>query len=171
MKLVKVHSSKSINFTKSASFWCEMTNLYKKCYPKHSFKRMADHLGLSETNARRYYYGVHHYNGYLGQGYTQMRQGACVTLWQLAQEGTRIASSALILNKSTNHPWHGLRHLWHRFLVWDSRCSRRDLWHRRRNGRWADLEWVCQQQCDSLKSGTRGVARLPKPCYSTFVPN
>jgi hypothetical protein len=82
MKLVKVHSSKSINFTKNASFWCEMTNLYKKCYPKHSFKRMADHLGLTETNARRYYYGIHHKNfGYLGQGgYTQMRQGACVTL-------------------------------------------------------------------------------------------
>ena len=82
MKLVKVHSSKSINFTKDASFWCEMTNLYKKYYPEHSFKRMANHLGLSETNARRYYYGVHHKNfGYLRQeGYTQVRQGACVTL-------------------------------------------------------------------------------------------
>ena len=59
-----------------------MTNLYKKHYPDHSFKRMAKHLGLSETNARRYYYGVHHKNfGYLGQeGYTQVRQGACVTV-------------------------------------------------------------------------------------------
>jgi hypothetical protein len=42
---------------------------------------MADHLGLSQTNARRYYYGVHHYNaGYFGCGYTQVRKGACVTL-------------------------------------------------------------------------------------------
>ena len=58
-----------------------MTNLYKKHYPDHSFKRMADHLGLSQTNARRYYYGVHHYNaGYFGCGYTQVRKGACVTL-------------------------------------------------------------------------------------------
>ena len=58
-----------------------MTNLYKKYYPNHSFKRMADHLGLSQTNARRYYYGVHHYNaGYFGCGYTQVRKGACVTL-------------------------------------------------------------------------------------------
>ena len=58
-----------------------MTNLYKKHYPDHSFKRMADHLGLSHTNARRYYYGVHHYNaGYFGCGYTQVRKGACVTL-------------------------------------------------------------------------------------------
>ena len=58
-----------------------MTNLYKKYYPDHSFKRMADHLGLSHTNARRYYYGVHHYNaGYFGCGYTQVRKGACVTI-------------------------------------------------------------------------------------------
>jgi len=44
---------------------------------------MAKQLGLSETNARRYYYGVHHVNGIAVQwekGYTQMRQGACVTL-------------------------------------------------------------------------------------------
>ena len=42
---------------------------------------MADHLGLSQTNARRYYYGVHHYNaGYFGCGYTPVRKGACVTL-------------------------------------------------------------------------------------------
>ena len=60
-----------------------MTNLYKKHYPDHSCKRMAKQLGLSETNARRYYYGVHHVNGIAVQwekGYTQMRQGACVTL-------------------------------------------------------------------------------------------
>ena len=87
MKLVKVHSSKSINFTKDASFWCEMTNLYKKYYPDHSFERMSKHLGLSQTNARRYYYGVHHFNGgYEGspergyRGYTQVRKGACVAI-------------------------------------------------------------------------------------------
>jgi len=84
MKLVKVHSSKSINFTKHASFWCEMTNLYKKHYPGHSFKRMANQLGLSETSARRYYYGVHHFNpgGLGGKGacYNQVRKGACVTV-------------------------------------------------------------------------------------------
>ena len=84
MKIVKVHPIKSINFTKDASFWCEMTNLYKKYYPDHSFERMAKHLGLSQTNARRYYYGVHHYNGgYDGfpeRGYTQVRKGACVAI-------------------------------------------------------------------------------------------
>jgi hypothetical protein len=90
MKLVKVNSSKSINFTKNAQFWTEMTNAYKRCYPQDSFKKMAKHLGLSETNARRYYYGVHHYNaGYFGQGYTQIRQGACATVPQVAQTGTQ----------------------------------------------------------------------------------
>ena len=58
-----------------------MTNLYKKYYPNHSFKRMADHLGLSQTNARRYYYGVHHFiPGCQGTCYNQVRKGACVTL-------------------------------------------------------------------------------------------
>ena len=58
-----------------------MTNLYKKYYPDHSFKKMAKHLGLSHTNARRYYYGVHHFNpGCQGTCYNQVRKGACVTL-------------------------------------------------------------------------------------------
>jgi hypothetical protein len=89
MKLVKVHSSKSINFTKNAQFWTEMTNAYKRCYPQDSFKKMAKHLGLSETNARRYYYGVHHFNpGCQGICYNQVRKGACATVPQVAQTGT-----------------------------------------------------------------------------------
>ena len=83
MRSIKVHSSKSIRFTKNAAFWCEMINLYKKIYPTHSFTQIAKHFELSETNARRYYYGVHHVNGIAVQwekGYTQMRQGACVTV-------------------------------------------------------------------------------------------
>jgi hypothetical protein len=83
MRTVKVHPENSINFTKSAKFWTEMTNVYKEAYPHHSFKQMAQHLGLSETNARRYYYGVHHVNGQAVQwrkGYTQVRQGACVAI-------------------------------------------------------------------------------------------
>lgn len=84
MKTVKVHPTNSINFTKDAKFWTEMTNAYKRLYPTHSFKRMADHLGLSETNARRYYYGIHHVNGEAirwQKGYTQVRLGACVALY------------------------------------------------------------------------------------------
>jgi hypothetical protein len=79
MRTIKVHPENSINFTKEAKFWTEMTNAYKKCYPKHSFKQMAEHFDLSETNCRRYYYGVHHFNPGMN-GYTQVRLGACVTL-------------------------------------------------------------------------------------------
>lgn len=79
MRIVKVHSDNSIRFTKNAAFWCEMINLYKKEYPKHSFRQIAKYFNLSETNARRYYYGVHHFNPGMN-GYTQMRQGASVTL-------------------------------------------------------------------------------------------
>ena len=81
MRSIKVHSSKSIRFTKNAAFWCEMISLYKKIYPTHSFTQIAKHFELSETNTRRYYYGVHHRNGgYFGPCYSQMRQGACVTV-------------------------------------------------------------------------------------------
>ena len=81
MRPVKVHSEKSIRFTKHAEFWCVMINLYKKIYPTHSFKQIAKHFELSESSTRRYYYGVHHANlGYFGCGYSQVRRGACVPL-------------------------------------------------------------------------------------------
>ena len=81
MRPIKVHPEKSIRFTEHAKFWCEMINLYKKVYPTHSFKKIAEHFNLSESSTRRYYYGVHHVNlGYFGNGYSQVRQGACVTL-------------------------------------------------------------------------------------------
>jgi len=81
MRPVLVHSTKSIRFTKNAAFWCEMINLYKKIYPKHSFHQIAEHFELSESNTRRYYYGVHHYHGSGREyGYTQVREGACVPI-------------------------------------------------------------------------------------------
>jgi len=81
MRTVSVHSEKSIRFTNHSKFWCEMLNNYRKCYPKHSFAQMAKHFNLSETSARRYYYGIHQFNGGLfGPCYNQVRRGACVTL-------------------------------------------------------------------------------------------
>ena len=76
---------------------------------------MAKQLGLSETNARRYYYGVHHVNGIAVQwekGYTQMRQGACVTLLQLAHQAPKIRSGYLKINKSTNPTKIMFEELW-----------------------------------------------------------
>lgn len=81
MRTISVHSEKSIKFTDHAKFWCEMINLYKKLYPTHSFKQIAEHFNLSETSTRRYYYGMHQFNGgFFGPYYNQVRRGACVTL-------------------------------------------------------------------------------------------
>jgi len=79
MRTISTHSENSIRFTKKAQFWCEMTNLYRRLYPDHSFRKMAEFYELSETNCRRYYYGIHHYNNH-PEFYTQIREGACVDL-------------------------------------------------------------------------------------------
>ena len=78
MRPVSVHPEKSIRFTLLAAFWCGMINFYKKNYPTHSFKQIAKHFGLSESNTRRYYYGVHHHNGNVA--YNQVRRGARVPI-------------------------------------------------------------------------------------------
>lgn len=81
MRSVTVHPEKSIRFTPHAQMWCNILNTYRRFHPTHSFKKMAQVFNLSETSARRYYYGVHHANlGYFGNGYSQVRRGACVTL-------------------------------------------------------------------------------------------
>ena len=82
MRTVSVHPSKSIRFTKCASIYCTLLNQYKKKNPEVTFKQMSEEFGLSETNCRRYYYGVHHVNGgyHSRINYTQMREGACVTI-------------------------------------------------------------------------------------------
>lgn len=79
MRAVKTHPEKSIRFTESAAVWCEKINLYKKDFPTHTFRQIAEFFDLSESNARRYYYGVHHVN-LNGCGYSQVRKGACVSL-------------------------------------------------------------------------------------------
>jgi hypothetical protein len=83
MRNIQVHSTHSILFTDYAKYWCEIINQHKKVFPQHTFKQIAKCYDLSETNARRYYYGVHHVNGQAiqwGKGYTQMRKGACVSI-------------------------------------------------------------------------------------------
>jgi hypothetical protein len=78
MRVPKVHESKSIRFTDYAAKWCYLINLYRKLYPTHSFRQIAKHFNLSETNTRRYYYGLHHAN--VGCSYTQVRKGASVPI-------------------------------------------------------------------------------------------
>ena len=79
MKIVKVHPEKSIKLTPRAALYCGMFNTYKRMFPDRTFKEMAIAFQMSETNVRRYYYGVHHRN-VGGDCYSQIRQGACVTL-------------------------------------------------------------------------------------------
>lgn len=83
MRTIKVHPEKSINFTHDARIICDLLNFYKRKYPHCTFKDLANIFGYSETNVRRYYYGIHHVNGIAVQwrkGYTQMRKGACVPI-------------------------------------------------------------------------------------------
>lgn len=81
MRKIKVHTEKSIRFTNHAEKWCHALNQYKRANPDATFKQMSEAFGLSETNTRRYYYGVHHANlGYFKCGYSQIRLGACVSI-------------------------------------------------------------------------------------------
>lgn len=81
MRTVKVHPSKSIRCTENALTLCNSLNQYKRANPSCSFRQMAEHFGLSETNAARYYYGIHHVNaGYFGLGFTQVRVGAAAEI-------------------------------------------------------------------------------------------
>jgi hypothetical protein len=85
MKTIKLHPEKSIRCTENALMWCSVLNHYRKEHPKASFREMGEQFGMTETNARRYYYGIHHYNsGYDGKNpyntYTQLRKGACVQI-------------------------------------------------------------------------------------------
>lgn len=83
MRTVNVHSENSINFTSKAALYCVMFNTYKRMFPHRTFKEMAKAFQMSETNVRRYYYGIHHVNGESikwKKGYTQIRKGACVPI-------------------------------------------------------------------------------------------
>jgi hypothetical protein len=81
MRSVSVHPEKSIRFTDHAQSWCCILNGYRRVDPNATFKEMAETFNLSESSARRYYYGMHHCNlGYFGRGYNQVRRGACVPI-------------------------------------------------------------------------------------------
>lgn len=79
MRTVSVHESHGIQFTNDAAFYCRILNTMRKLNPSISFREMAESCNLSETNTRRYYYGIHHFNDF-PVVHTQMRIGACVPL-------------------------------------------------------------------------------------------
>ena len=76
---MKLHSTNSLRFTDYAARWCRILNAYRRAYPAATFERMSKEFNLSESNTRRYYYGIHHYhNGRVD--YSQVRLGACVPI-------------------------------------------------------------------------------------------
>lgn len=79
--MVHIHPSDSVRFTERAQIICLLTNAYKFLNPESTFREMGDHLGISEWNARRYYYGLYSLNDPWRKGCYQMcRRGASTPL-------------------------------------------------------------------------------------------
>ena len=82
---VTVHTSASCKLTPRAQALCQQLNEYRYTYPDATFKELAERFGLSVSNARRYYYGMHQKNdsgnwGRSGYNYNQVRLGVHVVL-------------------------------------------------------------------------------------------
>lgn len=74
---ITTHSSDAAGFTPRAEALCLLCNSYRLLFPKSSFRDMGEYLGISTSNAWRYYYGVHSLNDSWGKGcYYRMRKGA-----------------------------------------------------------------------------------------------
>lgn len=81
---VNVHESAFCRLTERAQLWTQVLNNYMRMFPTTTLYQLARFYGLSYTNARRYYYGMHHLNGYragYGSNYSQVRFGVKVDLW------------------------------------------------------------------------------------------
>ena len=76
--MVNVHPSDKAGFTPRAKAICLVVNAYKYLNPKATFRQMGDAIGITETNAYRYYYGIHSLNeAWNGRGcYQRVRLGA-----------------------------------------------------------------------------------------------
>ena len=76
--MVSVHPSDKAGFTLRAQAICLLLNAYKYLNPKATFRQMGDAIGITETCAYRYYYGIHSLNeAWNGRGcYQRMRFGA-----------------------------------------------------------------------------------------------
>lgn len=85
---VTVHESASCRLTGRAQLWTQVLNQYMRKFPTTTLYQLARHFDLSYSNARRYYYGMHHRNGgypvwlYGGNtcNYNQVRFGVKVDL-------------------------------------------------------------------------------------------
>ena len=101
--MVNIHPSDSAGFTPRAQAICLLVNSYKFLNPKATFREIGEALGISETNAFRYYYGIHSVNeAWSGKGcYQRCRRGACTPIMDKAfAESALKARGALGLSYS-----------------------------------------------------------------------
>jgi DNA-binding NarL/FixJ family response regulator len=76
VRIPKARDISSVNATDQSLNWTVQCNKLRK--EGYTFKDIALALNISETNARRYYYGIHHTLAPRGYGsYTQIRIGSC----------------------------------------------------------------------------------------------
>ena len=79
MRFPQVHEETYVNFTENARIFTQILNEFKRNNPLSTFRQMATEFGMTETNVRRYYYGIHHYMK-RGTSWSQMRKGASVSI-------------------------------------------------------------------------------------------
>ena len=66
LRTITVHSENSVRFTPiSAKKITQQLNEYRRANGEVSLKEMARIFGLGETNCSNYYYGRHHYHGWM----------------------------------------------------------------------------------------------------------
>lgn len=77
---INVHPSAYCRLTERAQLWTQVLNQYMRNFPTTTLKDLANYFGLSYSNAKRYYYGVHQRNNSPTGNYTQVRYGVKVDL-------------------------------------------------------------------------------------------
>lgn len=76
VRIPKARESSTVKATPESLKWTVECNKLRK--QGYTFKDIALALNISETNARRYYYGIHHTLSPMKYGsYTQIRIGSC----------------------------------------------------------------------------------------------
>jgi response regulator of citrate/malate metabolism len=74
-RIPKARETSTVSATDESLTWTVRCNSLRK--QGYTFKDIALALNISETNARRYYYGLHHTLIPKSGSYTQIRIGSC----------------------------------------------------------------------------------------------
>lgn len=94
---MKVHSTHGIRFTKRAEILTLVANAYKLLFPESTYTIMAEYLGISRSNAHRYYFGLNH-----GYNIQSIRIGASVPIEMNKEYARKILSNLKEYKKQYN---------------------------------------------------------------------